>query len=177
MVVFETMFSRVVLALELEQGGDVMVFAADAQVGNWLSWHEKTYPDPALPGAVAGQATVSAKDLLGRTILYKVGHHASHNATLEGLGLELMTHPGLMAMIPVVEAEARRVTAAGKAVHRGWDMPYPDLYSRLLAKTGGRLLRGDADKGKDATGAKICSEQKFLKRVFSNAMFHELKVQ
>jgi hypothetical protein len=33
---------------------------------------------------------VKAEDLLERTVLYKVGHHASHNATLRQKGLELM---------------------------------------------------------------------------------------
>lgn len=168
----DTNNTSVVLALELEPGGDVLLFAADAQVGNWLSWHDQQYPTPSLPGV----QSIPARDLLRRTIFYKVGHHASHNATLKELGLELMMHPGLCAMIPVVEAEARR-EKDGKAVHRGWDMPYPDLYAKLLAKTEKRLLRGDAEPGKDATGATICTDQKFLKRVSGNDLYHELRVQ
>jgi len=168
----DTNNTSLVLALELETGGDVLLFAADAQVGNWLSWHDQQYPTPAQPGVTS----VPARDLLRRTVFYKVGHHASHNATLKDLGLELMTHPELCAMIPVVEAEARRVKN-GKAVHRGWDMPYPDLYTKLLAKTKKRLLRGDADAGKDPEGKIICNDQKFLNRVSGNALFHELRIQ
>lgn len=167
----DTNNTSLVLAFELEEGGDVLLFAADAQVGNWVSWHDQSYPNP--PSSDAPSA--SAKDLLGRAVFYKVGHHASHNATLEGLGLELMTHPGLCAMIPVVEAEARRVKD-GKAVHRGWDMPYPDLYARLLAATGGRLLRGDADAGKDATGKRISDDAAFLARVTGDGLYHELSI-
>ena len=56
-----------------------------------------------------------------------------------------MTHADLVAMIPVVEAEARR-KKNGKAVHRGWDMPYPELLRQLLLRTSGRVLRGDASR-------------------------------
>jgi len=168
----DTNNTSLALAFELEPGGDVLLFAADAQVGNWVSWHDQVYPSPARDGTVGA----SAKDLLGRTVFYKVGHHASHNATLKGLGLELMTHPGLCAMVPVVEAEARRVKD-GKAVHRGWDMPFPDLYARLLKATDGRLLRGDADPGKDANGDTICEDAAFLSRVSGGPLYHELRIR
>ena len=67
------------LAIELP-GRDVLLFPGDAQVGNWLSWHDQTYPK----GDTAG---IKAADLLNRTILYKVGHHGSHNATARDKGL------------------------------------------------------------------------------------------
>ena len=168
----DTNNTSLVIAFEIDPDGDVLLFAADAQVGNWLSWHDRSYPFPASEGI----PTTSAMELLNRTILYKVGHHASHNATLEGLGLELMTHEGLCAMIPVVEAEARRVKG-GKAVHRGWDMPFPDLYARLVTATKGRLLRGDADAGLEPDGKRICNEAAFLGRVTSKDLYHELRVR
>ncbi len=167
----DTNNTSLVLAFELESGGDVLLFAADAQVGNWLSWHDQAYPHPAL----LNEASASATDLLGRTVFYKVGHHASHNATLDGLGLELMTHLDLCAMIPVVEAEARRVKD-GKAVHRGWNMPFPDLYDRLLAVTRDRVLRGDADPGRAPDGTVICNDADFLSRVSSSKIYHELRI-
>jgi len=120
----DTNNTSLVLAFEAP-GGEVLLFAADAQVGNWLSWHDQKYEG------------VEAADLLARTVFYKVGHHASHNATLEGQGLELMAGKGLTAMIPVVETDAR---AQGSS---GWNMPYPPLLERLMAKTEGRVLRGD----------------------------------
>jgi hypothetical protein len=46
---------------------------------------------------------VNAEELLNRTVLYKVSHHGSHNATLKDQGLEMMTHPDLVAMIPEQE--------------------------------------------------------------------------
>jgi hypothetical protein len=124
--------------------GDVLLFPADAQVGNWLSWHDQDYPHPAESGSPSKTAT----ELLSRVILYKVGHHASHNATAREKGLELMTNPDLVAMIPVVEAVAReQVTKSNK---EGWAMPYGDLYSRLRTKTANRLLRGDGDPAVEA---------------------------
>lgn len=38
--------------------------------------------------------------LLASTVLYKVGHHASHNATFKP-AFEKMRHPELVALIPV----------------------------------------------------------------------------
>ena len=66
------------LALAFEWGvpgeGQVLLFPGDAQVGNWLSWRRQQYQ--------AGGRTLTADQLMQHTILYKVGHHASHNATL-----------------------------------------------------------------------------------------------
>jgi hypothetical protein len=104
------------LAIELD-GGDVLLFAADAQVGNWLSWQDLTW-------SVDGK-TVTAADLLHRALFYKVGHHASHNATLREKGLELMQSLQV-AMIPVDEKMAQK---------KHWNhMPLPELVDRLTEK-------------------------------------------
>jgi hypothetical protein len=113
------------LAFELPDGA-VLLFAADAQVGNWLSWQ-------SLEWQVDGQ-TIAAPDLLRRTVLYKVGHHGSHNATLRQQGLEAMDALEV-AMIPVFEEVAR---------DRNWGrLPLPALVDRLEEKTQGRVLRSD----------------------------------
>ena len=140
----DTNNGSLVLAFELgdEPGtGEVLLFAADAQVGNWLSWHDQAYPaDAQRDKAGVGEiGKVSAESLLNRTVLYKVGHHASHNATLKEKGLELMTDERLVAMIPVVKAIAD--------TKKGWHMPYDHLLDRLVEKTQGRVLRGDAKVG------------------------------
>ena len=174
----DTNNTSLVLAFELERGGDVLLFAGDAQVGNWLSWHDQNYPSTVAGSAnpaVADSPKVNARDLLARTVLYKVGHHASHNATLDKQGLALMTHPNLVAMVPVVEAEARR-KINGKAVHRGWDMPYPELLRRLIMQTSGRVLRGDAEPGSTPKGDTVRVDKSFLKRVRSTQLFLEYAV-
>lgn len=122
----DTNNTSLVLAFRLPDG-DFMLFAADAQVGNWLSWHNQTY--------AVGDTPLNATAILNRTRLYKVGHHGSHNATLRSKGLELMSHPDLAAMCSTVEEEA--------ADKRGWQMPNPDVKQQLLAHCKGRLLRGD----------------------------------
>jgi hypothetical protein len=77
---------------------------------------------------------VTAEELLGRTVFYKVGHHASHNATASAKGLELMGDAGLTAFIPVDGEVAAR---------KGWTMPAPSLYASLRDKARGRVFRSD----------------------------------
>ncbi len=120
--------TSLVLAIELSPGGEVLLFPADAQVGNWLSWQQVTW-------TVDGNKTVAATDLLKRTVFYKVGHHGSHNATLREHGLELMPH-GLAALLPVDHE---------MALKKHWDgMPLPGLLDALKAR-GGVVLRMDDD--------------------------------
>ena len=130
----DTNNTSLVLAFELASDGDVLLFPGDAQVGNWLSWEllEWTVEEGA------ETRKVTSADLLARTVLYKVGHHASHNATLREKGLELMSSGRLTAMIPV-----NRVTAEKME----WLMPFPPLLKRLIEKTNGRVI--DAEKGLD----------------------------
>lgn len=130
----DTNNTSLVLAFTLGKGTGrrVLLFPGDAQVGNWKSWQQYVWPvgtkrdDPS---------SIDVKHLFASTILYKVGHHASHNATLRAEGLELMTHPDLVAMIPVQEEFARKT--------KQWNMPFPSLLARLQEKTKGRVLRAD----------------------------------
>jgi hypothetical protein len=115
------------LAFELSPFGRVLLFPGDAQVGNWQSWGEQRWHVKE-----GGETrTVTAADLLAQTVLYKVGHHGSHNATLRERGLELMSSRELTAMLPVHRTTARKMD---------WKMPFPTLYRRLLEKTKGRIL-------------------------------------
>jgi metallo-beta-lactamase superfamily protein len=138
------------LVLAFEWGpvgsGRVLLFPGDAQVGNWLSWRDQKYTCKDQDNK---KTTVSADDLLSRTLLYKVGHHGSHNATARRdpretstadpigapFGLELMND--IIAMIPVDFA------AAKKAMPDPWKMPYEPLYKRLREKADRRVLRSD----------------------------------
>lgn len=120
--------TSLVLAIELEDG-DVMLFAGDAQVGNWLSWQDLTWTLP--DGRV-----VTGPDLLARTVFYKVGHHGSHNATLRQQGLEQMKRLKT-AVIPVDEVVAKKM--------RWSAMPLKGLVAALDEQTGGRTFRTDKD--------------------------------
>ncbi|HEV2147734.1 MAG TPA: hypothetical protein VGR37_10060 [Longimicrobiaceae bacterium] len=125
--------TSLVLAIELIADGRVLLFPADAQLGNWLSWHDYTWKVKEADGALR---EVTARDLLHRTVFYKVGHHASHNATATESGLELMQRDDLVAMIPLDRSVAIKKRPP-------WQMPAKALYRRLLEKTRGRVLRSD----------------------------------
>ena len=129
----DTNNTSLALAIELGDKGKVLVFPGDAQVGNWISWQGRSWNATNARGE---PEQVKVEDLLGRTVLYKVGHHASHNATTMW-GLEAMDGEGLAALIPVYEEQAH---SQGK---KGWDMPFPPLLKRLMEKTEGRVFRAD----------------------------------
>jgi glyoxylase-like metal-dependent hydrolase (beta-lactamase superfamily II) len=118
--------SSLVLAFELVDSRKVLLFAADAQTGNWLSWKDVKWDDSA----------VKTDDLLARTVFYKVGHHASHNATLVE-HFEKMNRPDLVALIPVHKKDPN-ITKKN-----GWKMPATNLFKRLVEKTAYRVLQMD----------------------------------
>ena len=126
----DTNNTSLALAFELPDG-QVLLFPGDAQVGNWESWSELSWKD--------GDRTITGKDLLARTTLYKIGHHGSHNATLREKGLELMVRRDLVALLPVDQDVAHN--------KKKWkQMPFVPLCNRLQEKTQGRILRADHDQ-------------------------------
>ncbi|MBU1286957.1 MAG: hypothetical protein KJ871_04460 [Alphaproteobacteria bacterium] len=125
----DTNNTSLVLAFELGDTpgeGPILLFAADAQVGNWLGWKDLTFQ--------AGAKTVTSRDLLARTIVYKVAHHASHNATLREEGLELMDALEL-ALVPTDDAMAAKV--------KWGTLPWPALLERLDEKASAGVVRTD----------------------------------
>ncbi len=123
--------TSLVLAFELAWTSPpkVLLFAADAQVGNWLYWHSLEWPEEG-----SDRGKVTAQGLLKRTVLYKVGHHGSLNATLKDKGLEMMESRDLVAMIPVDEVWAKK---------RDWEHPADSLLGKLCQKSRGRIIRSD----------------------------------
>jgi hypothetical protein len=157
--------SSLVLAFELPDGR-VLLFPGDAQVGNWLSWFNPEVHWQVKDGGETRE--VDAQDLLSRTVLYKVGHHGSHNATLREQGLERMTHPGLMAMVPVVEATAKKI---------GWgEMPLPSLVQRLEQKTRGRVLRSDNGIGQ-GVGLSASERVTYEQAVHETDLYLEITIE
>jgi ribonuclease BN (tRNA processing enzyme) len=122
--------TSLVLAFELPQSKKVLLFAGDAQIGNWQSWFEiAEFKDSE--GKV--DKSVKAKNLLARTVLYKAGHHSSHNATLSE-GLNLMNEEELVIMIPV----------NGKVSDDNhFLMLKPGMLAGYNRKSKGRVLRSD----------------------------------
>jgi glyoxylase-like metal-dependent hydrolase (beta-lactamase superfamily II) len=119
------------LALEVVDTGQILLFPGDAEVGNWKSWDDANWPAEQLQGE-DGRALVDR--LLGRTVLYKVGHHGSRNATPIS-GLARMTSRDLVAMGPI--------DANGAEVHSYTGMPSTDLLEAIRQRTRGRLLSAD----------------------------------
>ena len=143
------------LAIERISDGKVLLFPADAQEGNWLSWHNPNIKWTT-KDAAGQDVSVTATDLLNRTVFYKVGHHSSHNATAKAKGLELMQQDqDLVAFIPVDRAVALKRNPPGS-----WKMPVAALYRRLLEKCQGRVMRSDVGWADDAQNAQNKSVEK-----------------
>jgi hypothetical protein len=133
--------SSFAVAFELPDGRS-LIFPGDAQFGNWLSWDSLTFKDEA-----GKELPTTTKQLLNRAVLYKVGHHGSHNATRPA-SLHEMTSRALVAMIPTDEQFALQQNPKGS-----WRMPAKALNDDLLAFTAQRILRADrGPKDLDAQG-------------------------
>ena len=136
----DTNNTSLALAFELP-GGHVLLFPGDAQVGNWESWHADSAGQPLVFRDETTGKEATAESLLNRVVLYKVGHHGSHNATLRDKGLEMMTRPDLSAMVPVDSFVAH--------VKKRWSkMPFNPLMNRLGQKIRkGQLILADTPIG------------------------------
>jgi hypothetical protein len=139
----------------------VLLFPADAQVGNWLSWHRHAWDRDG------GGEKVRARELLERTVLYKVGHHGSHNATLRDEGLERMTHPELVAMIPVDEEQAEK---------KSWAMPFGPLAERLAERCRQRVLRADVGVPKKPANVPAAEWERFTGRTAESELWVQYSV-
>jgi hypothetical protein len=118
----DTNNTSLVLAIEFTGTNKVLLFPGDAQVGNWLSWHDLEWE-----GKTSDAKKINATYLLNNTVFYKVGHHSSHNATLKEKGLELMTSEELVALVPEKEKQYNGI-------------PFKPLIKKLEEKTKGRMI-------------------------------------
>ena len=145
-------------AIEFIGSKKVLLFPGDAQFANWISWQKLSWK---IPDGRGGKEEVKTEDLLKRTVLYKVGHHGSHNATLKTNGLEMMSNPDLVAMIPVDRKKAKSKTS--KTNPHGWEMPEKNLFVRLKERTRGRVVLADESDDKELKAR--CQDNKFLKNI------------
>ncbi len=162
----DTNNTSLVLAFDLPDG-TAMLFAADAQVGNWLSWHEQDYVDEA------GKKH-NAKSILERVRFYKVGHHGSHNATLAEKGLAMMTRKDIVAVIPTDEE------LGAKQGRGGWQMPNPRVKAALQELTKGRILRNDRwykDPNKRKDDRELANvEEVFFEKINETNLYLEYQI-
>ncbi|RWE78117.1 MBL fold metallo-hydrolase [Mesorhizobium sp.] len=118
------------LVILFNYNGKSMLFAGDAQWGNWSNF---------LFGGALGTPghttlTQSAKDILASIDFYKVGHHGSTNATPID-ALEAMKN-GVVAMCSTAEH------AYGSEENKS-EVPRKPLMAALNTKTNHRLARSD----------------------------------
>lgn len=160
--------TSLVLAFELPSTKKILLFAGDAQRGNWISWTDNEWEE--------GDRTITARDLLGRTVLYKVGHHGSHNATLAGsdedkyANLSWMAHGKyageFTAMITAVNEWALRVKPP-------WIHPLPSIRKALSEKAQGRVLQMDIDRPKQPKNVSDETWDEFEARVTFDELYFE----
>jgi len=168
----QTNNASLVLAFELEKGGKVLLFAADAQRGNWTSWSKKSWKDE--------KNIIKAKDLLARTVLYKVGHHGSHNATLNGTVSDEHANLSWIAQGDYASEFTAMITAVRKWAETqvGWDHPQKAIKDALMKKACGRVFQTDClvDAMKRAGNGPVSEWKAFLSRTDGKELFFDYMV-
>lgn len=163
----DTNNTSLVLAIELLESEKVMLFPGDAQVGNWLSWEKLEWKVKNQNGE---EIKENSARLLAKTVLYKVGHHGSHNATLRAKGLELMTNSKLVAMIPVDHKTA---------VKKNWTkMPFLPLLEKLSERTHGRMVRIDDKTLEVPAGSDLNQSEvkQYMESMAEKKLFYEYSI-
>ncbi len=119
-----------VLAIEFIKSGKVLLFPGDAEFGSWQSWHRIDWETKV--------EKLTTEKLLNQVVFYKVAHHLSHHGTARSVGLDMMTHPDLVAM----------ATLDYNVIPPGWKstMPNVGIIKDLLKKTKGRTIIMNTDQ-------------------------------
>ena len=166
--------TSLVIAFELPQTKKVLFFAADAQRGNWFSWKDVEFKD--------GAVRVHARDLLARTVLYKVGHHGSHNATLDGTDEDTYANLSWMAHGDQADEFVAMITAVNEWAttknNPPWFHPLPSIKAALRKKAQGRVLQTDEDGGPAKPGSVSAAKWKqFTDRLVVDDLFFDLTIR
>jgi len=160
--------TSLVVAFELPKSRKVLFFAADAQRGSWYSWKDVRFDD--------GGETVTARDLLARTVLYKVGHHGSHNATLSGAaGAEVpnLNWMGQESAAPEFTAMITAVNRWAVAQRPPWIHPLPSIRAALASKAQGRVFQTDENVPAKPDDVSAGEWRKFTDRSVFNDLYFD----
>jgi hypothetical protein len=163
--------TSLVLAFELPESKKVLLFVGDAQRGNWISWTDCSWID--------GDETVTVRDLLARTVLYKVGHHASHNATLAGTPTDDYANLSWMATGQAGREFTAMITAVNKwalAQTPPWVHPLPSLRAALVKKAQGRVFQTDTDAIEKPTSVTAAAWRRFTERCTVDDKFFDYQI-
>jgi hypothetical protein len=173
--------ASLVLAFELSKKGKVLLFVGDAQAGNWRSWSDGEFDDDSGDDDEGhDKAKVTTIDLLGRTVVYKVGHHGSHNATMKGKAGS--GRPSLAEMAKGASANefVAMITAVEAWAHQkpkpDWNHPLPAIKQALVEKAGGRVLQTDSSLPDRPFGDGAAGWQNFVERVTETPLYFDLIV-
>ena len=165
--------TSLVIAFELPQSKKVLFFAADAQRGNWISWKDVKFQDEA--------NTVDARGLLARAVLYKVGHHGSHNATLAGTDADEYANLSWMAHGDHADEFVAMITAVNEwATKRNdppWVHPLPSIKAALRKKAEGRVLQTDENAPTKPSGVSAAKWKEFTDRLVVDDLFFDVKIR
>jgi beta-lactamase superfamily II metal-dependent hydrolase len=137
------------LAMAITLNDKVLLFPADAQSGNWMSWH-----DEKVSNSLKKNGGKTTDELLANTVFYKVGHHGSHNGTASVSGLERMEAEKIVAFMPLVQDKVPSQWGGAD------NFPDPKLYPHIIEKTKGAVIRNDVGLIKD-TKAKNLRKQHY----------------
>jgi beta-lactamase superfamily II metal-dependent hydrolase len=161
--------TSLVLAFELPVSKKILFFPGDAQRGGWISWSKCRWD--------GDDAGVRVKELLERTVLYKVSHHGSHNATLNAQ--QDADYPNLFwmaagdsaseftAMITAVEDWAKTVA---------WEHPLPSIKNAIVKKTEGRVFQTDIGAPVKPPETSESTWQAFQNRIVCNDLYFDLQI-
>lgn len=145
--------TSLVLAFELPDTGKVLLFTGDAQRGNWISWSDLEWQEDT--------GLVTARDLLGRCVFYKCGHHGSHNATLDGTLDSDYANLGWFAQGEFAKAFTAMVPVHSKWAKEknNWNHPLPGIEEALVKKARGRVFRNDRSRVRRTSDAQLTDEE------------------
>lgn len=164
--------TSLVLAFELPKTKKVLLFVGDAQSGSWKTWHEPTFK-------VEDGKEFKAKDLLARTVLYKVGHHGSHNATLNGTVASDHANLGWMAQGQHASEFTAMITAVRAWAMQPkpkWNHPLPAIKDALLGRCSGRVIQTDALEFAKPPSITEADWKKFTDRLDQKELYFDFQV-
>lgn len=164
--------TSLVLAFELPKSKKILLFAGDAQRGNWISWDDQAWQD--------GDVKLTCRDLLRRTVLYKVGHHGSHNATLAGTLNDEYPNLSWMAQEQFASEFTAMITAVNKwAMEENnppWVHPLPSIKTALEKKAHGRVFQTDTPAPQKPDSVSLADWDAFLGRATMNELYFDLQI-
>lgn len=164
--------TSLVLAFELPATRKVLLFVGDAQRGSWVSWARYKWSENG--------TSIDARDLLGRTVFYKVGHHGSHNATLDGTTDHPYANLSWMGLGDCAEEFTAAITAVNEwAMTKNdppWRHPLPAIREALDEKCQGRVFQTDISKPNKPDDVSTANWNAFVARSKFRKLYFEYVV-